>query len=246
MDWQLIAIGIGIFIVFILLYLYNNSPDIYDNQPFVPVAHITSQKLPSQNISFASSQHVSHNIISEDDHIIPPPHPIKSPNMDKRIQMQFVTSSEECLSIEEKLVQDGKNIIKDIKNNISPQIPDVFQKYKTESVPCKLLLQAWDRYFFGLKYLSNYILKHELPSPPNKTKSSCEGCKIVEEGEKKFADNVRAFVECSIKTPGKCSSPKQQPSYDRSQLCQDCERIYNKWNQYIYALMAIAKYVNKT
>jgi len=158
-----------------------------------------------------------------------------------------------CQELEQKLVQDGKQALSQLEKSryIKQDLQTKYKSY-THCEMCRMLLQTWDRYFDILGAMSDYIYDKKLPAEPKMVKTGCSGCDDIQRKDKEYADNLTKELECRVKAAqirkanGQalyCQHVKiPRTGYNAKKDCKECEEMYNKWQKYIFTIVALINY----
>jgi len=157
-----------------------------------------------------------------------------------------------CQELEQKLVQDGKQALAQLEKEryVKPNLETKYKSY-TDCQMCQMLLQTWNRYFSILEAMSNYIYDKKLLEEPGIIKTNCKSCNEIQRSEKEYVNNLKKELDCRVqavadrqagKQPRTCQHVKIPGSYNPDKNCKECEEIFNKWQQYIFSIVALVNY----
>lgn len=145
-----------------------------------------------------------------------------------------------CQKLENDLVNQGKDILNCLKNNRECVLPDIQENASCEA--CRLLQNAWKKYYIVLNAVLRYADYGEIPSPPEKGKYNCKNCKNVEKQCEDYAKKVKIEMEHAIKD--KYYPTVALPEFKKIEHCPECLKIYEEWTLYTFCLMDIANYAS--
>jgi len=158
-------------------------------------------------------------------------------------RMSSIDKCGQCQQLEEKLVQDGHMALAQVQKGRFTA-PDLSAKYKSYTAcgMCRMLLQAWQRYFIILENMSGYIYDRKMPEEPHLV-TKCPGCEDIQNKDKDYADNLKKELLCRESGSKDCRHVKfSEPGYKYDRDCSECEKVYNMWQQYIFSLTALINY----
>lgn len=147
-----------------------------------------------------------------------------------------------CQEKEKQFVQLGKDSLINLEKN-NYKKPILEENVKNNCKICQLLLQTWNRYFTILETIQNYLLTKKLPPEP-KMKLICNGCKDINEKCKNYSRNLLKELDCvkSTKLKKSCNHTPIQKGYNYNKDCQNCEKVFNEWQMYIFPIVGLVNY----